>query len=467
MKTFFFGSVNRRNLADVFFGDAVERMHVSEVHDLDELIYRSTRERDEVLALWSQNPRERFELPSVIVCADGGSNDWMAWLTTYFAKMRPVTALVRLMEQTEFENTVRRFRDPRLDSAQWPIVGLIMGEVLASSGIPDRQLDSLPVNAYESTLAFALFRSHAISGDIHDFNSITEAWENVRRVTKQHPRAIDAANITKICELVLRAGRWIETGYSFGAEDHQLLALCESVIEGQSDSSLTREISRALDFDVRMDGSREERVLAFSAFVRNLPTSSHQESRGLLSFVLGFLASRIAPGTIQHSSVLEPIATHYPESLIWYGFCAGCARRKSTERSSASRSGADLPAISRWIARSILRSDSPWDTPACDISWKELMSLFLTGGDPLTAVIRATSGSAIVELSPAVWTVINVSARTEGSEGGRRSRGDRNEHLMALMEENLARLNATFRELSAGQSNVQQQSLFPSKRRKS
>ena len=147
MRTFFYCSVSRRSLSDVFFGDAIDRMLIFRTADLDEITNKSPHGSDEVVALWSQDPQESLALPSVLLCSGGTGGDWTAWLTTYFAKLRPISAFVRLMEQAEFEGMVRRFRDPRLDSALWPTVGLIMGEVLAS-GISDRQLDTLPLNAY-------------------------------------------------------------------------------------------------------------------------------------------------------------------------------------------------------------------------------------------------------------------------------------------------------------------------------
>lgn len=224
----------------------------------------------------------------------------------------------------------------------------------------------------------------------------------MRRMTKQHSRGIDAVSMATLCELALKAGGWIESDRSYGTINREVYSLCSEILYGHSDSTLERELSRVFDFDVHMDGTREERVLALTALIENLPATPKWEDRALPSLALGFLVSRIAPGTIQHASLLEPVLKQYPEAVIWYGFCAGNSKRNATQRSSPARSNSDLPSIGRWIVRSILRAGAPWDAPDYDISWKELFSLFQTGRDPLSSIIRATPGLAVIELSPLV-----------------------------------------------------------------
>jgi hypothetical protein len=164
----------------------------------------------------------------------------------------------------------------------------------------------------------------------------------------------------------------------------------------------------------RMRGTREERVIALSELARQL-VSSPSLHRELASFTLGYFASRIAHGTIQHSSVLEPVISRFPESMLWYGFCAGLGKSESRERSAngSTRQALDMPSIAKWIARDLLRYDSLTNAPNCDIAFNELLALSRTRDDPLQGLTRSTHGTAIVELFPAVWTTINIPLKGE------------------------------------------------------
>ena len=138
----------------------------------------------------------------------------------------------------------------------------------------------------------------------------------------------------------------------------------------QHTSSNLFEYKVFADAEHMMHGSREDRVLAFEEFLHRIDGISVPKPE-VMSFMLGYLASRIAPGTIRHSSVLGQVAHRYPTAVIWYGFCAGFAEgdadmpngsrrawcrssvkcEKGDPRASSAGAGFGCPGLRHWISR--------------------------------------------------------------------------------------------------------------------
>lgn len=464
MSKLFYSVVERRDLGDLLLGDGLQRVRQSTSEELDSVVSGALPSDNAVLAIWPNDPLEGLSLPTALICRDQVLSDFVAWLTTYIARLRPITAFMRIVGRSEFLGQLRALRQPTLGRARWGLTGLIIGEVLASSRVSERNLEQLPLNAYESTLSFALVRASAVYREFVQFDQIVESWDSVRKITRQHSRSIEANNILRVCSIALTS-----TGLSDGSqlmrpEDRRIVNLCREVVLGSAGPEVVFELIDA----PKLRGSREDRVVAFSEFVQRLPQTISREDQELFAFAIGYLASQIAPGTIQHASILEPFSSRFPTALLWYSFCAGLARRESAGTQTLARLGVDLPPISKWIARGLLREDTLLNTPACDIAALELQALSRTGADPLAGLIRAAQSTVSIELAPAVWTVVNVSPKSEPTATNRGVRTDRERDLITVLGDQLYRLNAAFSDLIASEPDDQRQrSLFPSKRKRS
>jgi hypothetical protein len=463
MNSVYFCPVERRNFGDLLSADGVYRLNLQSARDLVSALQMRPAAQT-VVAVWSQDPRESTQLPEMLICQDGTGSDWAAWITTFGAKVRPFSAFTRLIERTAVENLAISARTPVLNGITWPVAGLILGEVLAASGLPDRSLDSMAANACESTLSFAMFRAASIYSKFQRWDELVQSWEFVRKVTRQHPRTVEGSAVARVCATVIDAASLSDSEPWSGSADVNVLRVCREIIK--SPESVPQSLSVVPQFTSiveRMFGPREERVVAFTDFIRSLDRTPSIDGE-LTSFMLGYLASRIAPGTIQHSGVLGPITHRYPTALLWYGFCAGLGGTDINARNSVSwkRWVPDLPLSARRIVRDLLRPEPLLAYPTCDVASMELLVLSRTGGDPLANLIRTSQGSAIVELFPAVWTVINVSSK--GPEGPTRTAKERD--LLTAIGEHIDRLRELYRDLAGIDAGVVQRSLLPPKRKR-
>lgn len=467
MSTLYFCVVERRNFGDLISVEGASRLDLRPVPDLDSLL-RQPPPGQAVLAIWSQDPQAGIQLPELLICQDGTESDWAAWITTFGSKIRPFSAYMRLLTHSEFQNVAKGIRTPTLDRLTWPVAGLVLGEVLAASRLPDSSLETVPAAACASTLSFAMFRAAATYCNFQQWSQLVKAWQFVREVTRQRPRSVEGAAVAHVCATIMEAAGVRNSNAFFGALNANVVRACHEVItspeRGPSSLSIIPEFAAT---EEKMHGSREDRVVAFAEFVQRIGAISGLDPE-LTSFMLGYLASRIAPGTIQHSSVLGPIAHRYATASLWYGFCAGFGGTDLNVRSaSGRRPNLDLPASARRVARDLLRPEPVVASPSCDIAFLELVALSRSGGDPLGGLMRTTQGTVTIELAPAVWTVVNVSSRS-GAEGLTRTSRDR--ETLAAMGEHIERLREAYSDLLWGEDASReggQRSLFVPRPKKS
>ncbi len=466
MNTLYFCQIDRRDFGDLLSSEGLSRLNLKSARNLASLLQPSLSGQS-VVAVWSQDPKIGMNLPDLLMCQDETENDWAAWITTFGAKIRPFSAFTRLISRSGLENLVTWTRTPTLDRLTWPVAGLILGEVLAASRLPDKSLEALPANACESTLSFAIFRAAATYSTFHRWPQLVEAWDFVRQTTRQQPRLIESAMVARVCATIMAATNLSDGHTLLASDDIDVVQACHEVITSNLPPTSLSIVPRFVSVEERMHGPREDRVVAFSELVRAIgdrpasPTSAE-----LTSFMLGYLASRIAPGTIQHSGVLGPVMHRYSTALLWYGFCAGLGESDAVSGNVVARRrpNLDLPATARRITRDLLRPEPILGPPNCDIGFLELLALSKTGGDPLAGLIRTTQGTATIELAPAVWTVVNVPSKL-GSEGSMRTARDRD--ILAAMGEYIDRLREAYSDLVGNDSwEGGQRPLFPPKRKK-
>ena len=357
MNTHYYARVDRRDFGDLISEEGVSRLNIETVAEIDVL---EAPIGNAVLAVWSLDPKKTTQLPQVLICQDGTQNDWAAWITTYAARIRPFSAYMRLMTNTDFQRTVKRSLTPDIGPLTWPAAGLILGEVLGASGLPDKALETLSATAFVSTLSFVMYRAAAMYPDFQEWSHLIEMWESVREVTKQRVRWVESASVARVCATVMDALGSAGTSKILTRNDAEVCEACRYLIRSpQRIPSNLSEIKLFADAELMMHGSREDRVLAFEELLHRSNDISVPKPE-VMSFMLGYLASRIAPGTIRHSSVLAQITHRYPTAMLWYGFWSGFAEGEANIPNASPRRGVDLPSSARRVIRELFGRSRFW-----------------------------------------------------------------------------------------------------------
>jgi hypothetical protein len=464
MNTYYYAQVDRRDFGDLISEVGVSRLNIQRVAEID---FLEAPVGNAVIAVWSSDPKKAIQLPQVLICQDGVENDWAAWITTFAAGIRPFSAYMRLMTIADFRRASKKLETPAIGQFAWPATGLILGETLGASGLPDKALEWLSATAFASTLSFVMCRAAALYGDFQDWEHLIKMWQSVREITKQRTRSIENALIARVCATVMDALGFQGASRVLTRNDTEVSEACSYLIRSPQYYKVSNlfGIEAFEEAESMMHGSREDRIRAFEEFLHRSDGVSVAKPE-VMSFMFGYLASRIAPGTIRHSSILGQVSNRYPAAVLWYGFFAGLAEGDASMPNGRGRRGVDLPTSARRVIRELLRPEPILAAPACDVGYQELLALSRTGGDPFEGLIKTTQGSVIVELLPGVCTSINVSWKPPIESQGRESRG---REIIARMGTQIERLRETYKELLSAEtpgSEADQRSLFAPRRKK-
>jgi hypothetical protein len=218
------------------------------------------------------------------------------------------------------------------------------------------------------------------------------------------------------------------------------------------------------EIENEMGGSREDRVRAFDKLLANIESISPSEPE-INAFLLGYFASRIAPGSLKHSGVLGEANARYPTAILWYGFWAAMIETDLEQRNNIGITGVDFPPSARRVIREILRPEPILGPPTCDIGYLEFLALSREGSSSFEHILKTNRGSLIVELLPGICTAVNISPKSSLTLKHSEKRKD----IVSSIGKQIESLKDTYNKLIAEDLNEidsEQMSLFFPKRKK-
>gem|GEM_PF-1691657 len=382
---------------------------------------------DDILLVWQRAPVDRFSLPRAAIIAEGSVSDFLAWVSTYFRHIRPFTAHCRLLTPSLAQRAMRSIASPSSPNIGSADVGLILAEGIAYS-VGKADLNRLPFSAFARTLSFALSESvrryePTASNDTSVLEQVRSGWLSARELTSQAPLSLSPVEISGVWGAVLAAA----------GEDTELqpdLSLVEALkgvratgrVQDAAWANLTNHNQGVRTLVETMEGPREGRVRAVEAAVREL-IHGPEGTRKHRAFILGYMASRVQPGSLDHFPLVFPAVASLRESLLWYGACAGLSPETSVDNY-----GNGLG----WLMRRELGRPAHWlDRPSCDIALSEMSVLLRNGTGPKPSVRTLASGALNVELFPLISTSVKWSEHSEEIGGDRGALGDQQRTLFA------------------------------------
>lgn len=167
---------------------------------------------------------------------------------------------------------------------------------------------------------------------------------------------------------------------------------------------LTSELNSALD-DVK--GTREERVRSLDRHLVYLVKSANRDQL-TASFMAGYLTSQVSPGSFDHASLLLPHLPALNSSILWYGLSAGASKEAQLKKYALG--------LGRRVLRDLLRSESLYDRPTCDIAISELEVLMRGEGGQAADLKSSVQGLLDVEIAPRVTSTVRWPLETEAMQ---------------------------------------------------
>ncbi|WP_149499223.1 hypothetical protein [Roseiconus lacunae] len=379
---------------------SIDSHFVSNTIDWDDL------RPEELVLAWKESPESHFSLPNAIVVKDGTLTDFNAWIGTYFRNIQPFSAQCRVLTREIANIAVNGGPTQWSRSNRSVDTALVIAESAAYSGRAF-ELTKLPFSAFERSLSYVMARAvrhYDIttldqSGSLRTLES---AWLQARELVREPQLSLSSDSVRFVWEVVLQSTN--EGVRSRRRGDARLVDAVrrykdKGQISKQDFFQCLQKNKRNEDIWKALDGSRENRVIALeeAGAILSRGTKSTLRQR---AFVLGYIASRIQPGTFDHISLLFPFAEQLQESLLWFGVFAGLTNDTMVD---------DFAGGLGWLLRRELGRLSHWlERPSCDVSIDEFI-LCYTAGVKRPTFRNTSNGVLKIEVFPLVNTNVRWS----------------------------------------------------------
>lgn len=388
---------NRRALLEI-----ISSRNVSDVSDLkqQEKLQKKDIREGNIMLIWSKKPNALNLLPEMIIVRKSERRDFLAWTATYFPAFSPFTAFSRVITIEDYETLLPKNEILNLNGAEGAFIGAIVGEAITHHILGD--LKRITPASVQSTYSFAV-ASACIRGIIDaDEDPITERWERMRKTTGQVERNTNLNDLSKIW-YVLRKLTFKKDSYekNISSENTTIIRACQEIFELNTINEMTwRGLTKGLpDFNEILDymkDVREKRVISFEKSSIILTDKLNLDTT-IGSFLCGYLASEIAPGSMKHWPLLRSTLDRFPTSIVWLGICAGL--RKKTDIYN------DEEGLGWRIRRDLFREENVWNRTIADISLEEL-EILLNAERPYKGFRIGGFNQLLVELAPTIYALI-------------------------------------------------------------
>lgn len=381
---------SRREVFELFLGStkAVE----GRVRQTSQLSFGAG---SEALLVWDCDPTQRFVLPTLVVVADEDIHSILSAIAAAPQAPSPATALTRILTR---EDARQNFDGDLLtiDERVFPALTALafVEAVLHSSGrIGVKQLTPL---ICRRTLTFAWGRALASRASGEAFLELPARWLDVYSLLNS-PSTHDVAQsavdpIVGLLGLLTQIAHGYRPETATGGLAYEILNGTKATQE-QAWERLAARLSRLIRIDALQSLTREERGSYLQEALRQMSTLGSYMEQGEMAAACAFLATRLAPGSLEHLEILQ--GERRPDLLAWYGLFAAL---QSPKEILSLYSGLGFRS-----SRDMLRVEEKLASPSADIAYSELKMLARGGLEPLASRIGHSS-ELQVELVPYVST---------------------------------------------------------------
>lgn len=358
--------------------------------------------RGTIRMVWKHRPDSGI-LPALLVVSERDHRDLFAWVNTYLGGWRPITGLFRVVGN----ETVHRILEARLSpSVLWDYrsaaLGMILGEAATQTANTSRDARAARslFGTLNGTCSYAMGR--AMSTGWHDLAIVGRRWHLSHVLARRGSSDHDLQAFCEVSSVLAEvAGLPVRAECGTRSVSEAVVGICHGLhvrdeVDASALAALTRDWPDLRDAFQNMDGTRERRVQAFDLAVRSVG-ERRRRSHQTAVVALGLLASRIAPGSLDHTPLLIPYAHRMKSLLMWYGLFSGMTR--------AARLADHYGSLGRRILRDMLVCDQPFSSPSCDVALDEL-EVISASDLALQSVQPQSPERLVIEILPGVSTVV-------------------------------------------------------------
>lgn len=382
--------VNRREVFEVFLGSS--KAVDGRVRETSQLVLGSG---NDALLVWDCDPAYKFVLPTLVVVADGEMQNVLSAVAAAPQAPSPITALSRILTREEAK---QHFDTDLLtiDERVFPALTALAFVEAVLHGDGKLGVKLLTPLICKRTLSFAWGRTLAARADGSAFLELPGRWLDVYSLLNT-PTAANAAQyaadpLVGVLSVLTQIAHGYRPESATGALAYDLLNGAKDKQEKSWERLATR-MPRLIGIDALQALTREERGGYLQEALRLLSSTGSQMEQREMTAACAFLATRLAPGSLEHLEVLR--GEGRPELLAWYALYAGLQNPREI--------------LSLWaglgfrLSRDMLRTEEKLASPVSDISYAELRILARGGLESMAGRVGHAS-ELQVELVPYVST---------------------------------------------------------------
>ena len=347
-------------------------------------------DRGVLIGSWSDEPGD--PLPELLVVRDEDHVDTLAWLSSYFGPLAPLTQWCRIVTRTQAERISGRPQHPSLGRRLGVWVGATVAECSAQAG-GSVNLRELPGSAAMSTSTYAAGRATAVWGEHAIYPDLARRHDELSQSLREGGRPVSASHLSTIWQLLSGDPAHIPTADRRALEP--LSDLLNSAIANESQISTADLVQLVAtkgvaNFDLKelgecARGPQVDRVRALDRLADRLVQDPRSPA---IDALLGFGASLVDPGAVVLPDLLRKYRSSLPLASIWLGAFAGAW--------SPVRVLTEHQGLGRLIAKAMLAPTDLQTRPSCDIAYEELSRWLAPGKSSQKLDLRGMSARILL-----------------------------------------------------------------------
>jgi hypothetical protein len=365
--------------------------------------------------IWNEPPysTELRETRPILAVNESDMREFFAFVGTYVSTYKPFSAYFRVVSTERLPDLLVTKTDLRYRNS---FVGAIIAEAKLQGGEKIKRLSDLTVQGCLATMSRTAVEALLNGSSLSNLDRSLDRWVTVRSRLGGAQLRVNPARIHEFWGTVALGHHNSAGPFTADAVSTRIANFLSDVIGLDDDvdplswNLITSELQGAQRSLAAMRLSREQRLETMDYVVLDTLSADIVDIR-IREVVLGYLASRLASGSMSYLWLLDRMEAKLPLATLWFGLFLSL--RSDTDAFSSG------DCLGRRVARDIGRSWTVFSEPTADLSFEEFDTLTQDSRSGLN--IRTGSQTSVtIEIAPGQLGLFRVpgDARSDPIERG-------------------------------------------------